>query len=126
MYLVDFELELLYSIGSGNDATTKGDTMKELKKGWFAKAKKKVIKKRVYSFKLYDGGRNVTYNDWHIHRCPKRYTNDLTYRYLSEEDRQLVDHIRGLSFAKSFNYARKLKLQNPKDYSFWWEKVKKF
>ena len=91
-----------------------------MKAGWFKKAKKKFIRKRVNNFSFLEGRSGTIYRDWEYKMHPSGYT--LRTRYISDDDTQLIKQIRNMGFVKAFLVTRKLSQQNPDKYTWWYNK----
>ena len=95
-----------------------------MKRGWFKKAKKKWLSKRLYSFRFYHA-KDLFYTDYDLKRS-RLGKNLLTYRYMSTDTEQMIRHIRDLSFKASYIFCRRLCLRNEGRYTLRTDKVKRF
>lgn len=85
----------------------------EVRKGWYKKAKKKFIRKKIYSWKLCEPFGSIgKYEIEFIHNEGTRITfQSKSHKYQALKKAQI------LGFVKGFFYARKLHQEAP---DFWW------
>lgn len=89
-----------------------------MKKGWFKKAKKKFIRKKVFSFNFYD----TEHSDWNLD-IKNNGSSGLQYSWISSEAEQVLLTLRNYgTFYWRFMKARELHFKEPKKYGFYWEK----
>lgn len=74
---------------------------KKMRKGWFKKAKKKFVKKRIYRWEINSYGSEPKLQMGHS-GCSTLIHEDRDERY------QILEHAQDLGFIKGFWYGRKL------------------
>ena len=91
--------------------------MKRRKKGWFKKARKKFVNKRVFSWKLENYRKHFDYGI-------RVFKNSNTLIKYADKDRdyQIVHAISDLGFVKGFWKAREYAKKNDYDWCFGFDK----
>lgn len=88
--------------------------MKRRRKGWFKKAKKKFVKKRVYRWCFYFAGRDYDLERYQSGRFSMKYRDrDATF--------QQLENIKILGFVKGFWKARSM-AHNSESWCFYFDK----
>ncbi len=91
-----------------------------MKKGWFKKAKRLFVKRRVYEWKFQS--ERGSQPDFTLSCIVNDYPSCSGW-FFFDQDNQILAHLRSLSFVKGFWKARELSKTHSDDYKFLYTKV---
>lgn len=93
-----------------------------MRKGWFKKAKRKFVKKRVYRWKLCAGHGQPAKEEIEFLRSGGLFGRSATIKF-SSHDRiyQILEKARDYGFVQGFWYAREI-IKKDEFFYFWFDK----